>query len=250
VNPETSTETASVAAGGNGWFETTHWSVVLEAGQDSAHGADALARLCHIYWYPLYCYVRRSGHPSEDAEDLTQEFFARLLAKDYLKSAAPHKGRFRSFLLLVLKRFLVNEWHREKRVKRGGGREIISLDAQDTENRYLFEPAEEMSPEKLFDYRWAATLLERVMAVLEAEFTAKSDGPPFAELRPFLGGDEDQGSYAELSDRLGLSEGALRVTVYRLRKRYRELLRLEIAHTVDSPEAIDDEIRCLFNALG
>lgn len=247
---EPSTESANTTNAGKNWFETTHWSVVLGAGQHSAQQEAALARLCQTYWFPLYSFIRRSGHSPEDAQDLTQEFFARLLEKDYLKAAAPEKGRFRSFLLLVLRRFMANEWDRATSQKRGGGRPVVSLDAQDTEDRYLAQPAEQLSPEKLFERRWAATLLDQVMGKLKAEFSATRGEALFDELRPFLGGDEGEDSYTGLSARMGMSEGTLRVTVYRLRKRYRELLRLEIANTVQTPEAIDDEIRYLFSALG
>jgi RNA polymerase sigma factor (sigma-70 family) len=239
------TPTATAA---DGWFKTTHWSVVLAAGQESAQSHDSLARLCQLYWQPLYSYIRRSGCKPEDAQDLTQEFFARLVARDYLKSAAPEKGRFRSFLLMALKRFMANEWDRANRQKRGGGREIISLDAQDTENRYLCEPVDQLSPDKLFDRRWAKVLLERVMTLMEAEFASAGKGSVFTELKPFLSGDDEDLSYGLISQKLGLSEGTLRVTVHRFRQRYRELLREEVARTVEGPDAVDDELRCLFSA--
>ncbi len=234
----------------NGWFDTTHWSAVVTAGEESAKGHDALSHLCQTYWHPLYSYVRRSGHSPEDAQDLTQEFFARLLSRHYLKAADPQKGTFRSFLLIVLKRFLANEWDKAQRQKRGGGKPILSLDAQDTENRYLCEPVEELSPEKLYDRRWALALLEEVMRRLAAEFESDGKATLFLEIRPFLSGDDESISYRELSQRTGTSEGSLRVAVCRLRQRYREVLRLEIANTVRSPEGIDDEIRDLFSALG
>jgi len=222
---------------------------VVTAGEESAQGREALSRLCQTYWYPLYSYVRRSGHNQEDAQDLTQEFFARLLSRDYLKAADPEKGKFRSFLLIVLKRFMANEWDKAQRQKRGGGKQIVSLDAQDTENRYLCEPIDELSPEKLYDRRCAMTLLEQVMRRLAAEFEGEGKAALFSELRPFLSGDDEGISYSELSQRTGMSEGSLRVAVCRLRQRYREVLRLEVANTVQSPEAIDDEIRDLFSAL-
>src|SRR6266446_3110743 len=149
------------------WFQTTHWSVVLLAGGvDSSEATAALGKLCQAYWYPLYTFIRRSGHGPEESKDLTQEFFARLLEKNYLQGIEPEKGKFRSFLLVALKRFLANEWDRANRLKRGGGREIVSLDAEETENRYLTEPADGMSPEKIFERRWAMTLLDQVMAAL------------------------------------------------------------------------------------
>ncbi len=235
---------------GDGWFKTTHWSVVLNAARtDNARANPALAKLCQTYWYPLYTYIRRSGHPTEEAKDLTQEFFARLLEKNYLQGIEVDKGKFRSFLLTALKRFLANEWDRANRLKRGGGHQIISLDAEDTENRYRLEPVDPMTPEKLFERRWANTLLGQVMAALEGEFAAAGKGQFFKELKPFLSGDDEHASYAEISRRVEVSEGALRVNVHRLRQRYRELLRLEIANTVERPEEIDDEIRYLFSAL-
>src|SRR5436190_80559 len=221
---EPRTESSSASHTGNGWFETTHWSVVLGATDESANGDAALARLCTAYWRPLYGFVRRSGHSPEDAQDLTQEFFARLLAKKYLRTADPQKGRFRSFLLTALKHFLANEWDKANCQKRGGGYELVSFDAQDTEDRYLSEPVEQASPEKLFDRSWAAALLAQVMARLKAEFSINRSPALFEELAPFLSGDDDQVSYSEISRRTGASEGALRVNVYRLRQRYREIL--------------------------
>ena len=235
---------------GDGSFKTTHWSVVLAAGRDDSAAANAaLAKLCQTYWYPLYTYVRRSGHSPEDAQDLTQEFFARLLRAESLKSVRPAKAKFRSFLLVALNRFLANEWHRANRLKRGGGQQLLSLDAQQTENRYRAEPADNATPEKAFERRWALTLLEQTEARLEREFVKHSKADVFAELRPLLSGDNLLGSYAEISQRLGMSEGALRVSVHRLRQRFRELLRLEIASTVSTPSEVDDEIRFLFVSL-
>src|SRR5690349_14889222 len=172
-------QTTAAHALNNRWFVTTHWTAVLEAGEESAAGREALSRLCQTYWYPLYCYTRRLGHGAEDAEDLTQEFFARLLSRDYLAAANPEKGKFRSFLLVMLKRFLANEWDKAHRLKRGGGQQISSLDAQDTEGRYLCEPADDLSPELLYDRSWARALLAEVMARLESEFEAQSEAALF-----------------------------------------------------------------------
>jgi len=239
------------SSGGGGWFTTTHWSVVLEAGnRDSAQADAALARLCQTYWRPLYLYVRRLGHGPEDAQDMTQEFFARLLAKDYLKAADREKGKFRSFLLMAMKRLLANEWDRANRQKRGGGREIVSLDVEDAEGRRVIELADAKTPEKVFEQHWAEALLEQVFRRLAAEIGAEGKMDVFMELKGFISGQEDAGSYPEVARRLKISEGTLRVKVHRLRQRYRELLRLEVANTVDSAEAIDDEIRYLFAALG
>ena len=235
----------------DGWFKTTHWTVVLEAGrQDPILSHAALAKLCQTYWSHLYAYIRRRGHGQEDAQDLTQEFFARLLAKDYLIGASPEKGKFRSFLLTALKGFLANEWDRANRLKRGNGKAHISLDAAEAEGCYMAEPVDEMTPERIYERQWARTVLDRVMGQLGQEFCAEGKGRLFEELRLFLAGDSAMStSYAEMGQRLGMSEGALRINAHRLRQRYRELLRLEIGNTVSSPDAIDDEIRCLFRAI-
>jgi len=231
-------------------FATTHWSIVVRAGQtDSPQSRGALETLCRAYWYPLYAHVRRQGHGVEDAQDLTQDFFARLLEKNYLRKADRSRGRFRTFLLTSLKHFLVNEWKQTNRQKRGGGRHIISLDAEETENRFLAESADERSPDKAFDRRWAIMVLDRVLDQLQAEFVVAGRGQVFEELKSSLTGENGESSYAEIGRRLGMTEGNLKVTVHRLRRRYRELLRKEVAQTVDDPEAIDDEIRALFSAL-
>lgn len=231
------------------WFGTTQWSVVLSAGkQDSEQAQQALAKLCQSYWYPLYVFVRRQGQRPEDAQDLVQGFFAKVIEKNYIADAEREKGRFRSFLLLALKRYMANEWDHAHREKRGGGKEIISLDEQNTEMRYKAEPADQMSPEKAFERQWALTLLQQVLDRLSAEFSAPDRARIFEELKVFLNG-EKGGSYAEVGARLGMSESAIKVTVHRLRVRYRELLKLEIADTVSSPEAIKDEINHLFTAL-
>jgi RNA polymerase sigma factor (sigma-70 family) len=231
-------------------FATTHWSVVLQAGEnDSPQAAEALTRLCRAYWYPLYAYVRRQGHAFADAQDLTQEFFARLLERKYLRLADRNRGRFRTFLLTSLKHFLINEWNKANREKRGGGRQVISLDAEQTETRFRAEPADDRSPDKAFERRWAMVLLERVLDQLQAEFAATGRTQLFEELKFCLTGEESDSSYIELGRRLGMTEGSLKVTVHRLRGRYRELLREEISRTVQDPEAIDDEMRDLFAAL-
>ena len=238
-------ENLSESTVSDGWFRTTHWSVVLSARGDGAASNAALARLCKAYWHPLYAFVRRSGYKPEDAHDLTQEFFARLLEKDYLKGVVPEKGKFRSFLLMALKRFLANEWDRANRLKRGGGQQLISL--QDTENRYLAEPLDELSPDIAFDRKWATTVLEHVMRKLQDDFGRAGKTDVFGRIKVFLSGDKE--SYTEISQALGMTEATLRVNVHRLRQRYRELLRLEIANTVDNPEHIDEELRYLFSHL-
>jgi RNA polymerase sigma-70 factor (ECF subfamily) len=231
-------------------FATTHWSTVLAAADaQSERASAALASLCRTYWYPVYVYVRRAGRSREDAQDLTQEFFARVLQKRYLDAADPEKGRFRSFLLVVLKGFLANEWDRANRQKRGGGCEILSLDADTTEERYRAEPADDATPERAFERRWATTLLEQVLDRLEKELVNAGKGEFMAALKPFLIGEQERNAYEQVALRLGMTEGAIRVAVHRLRQRYRELLRFEIAQTVSRPEEIDGEIRHLFAAV-
>jgi RNA polymerase sigma factor (sigma-70 family) len=243
------TQNSTLSAGNNDSFKTTHWSVVLSAGdQESPQARAALATLCRTYWYTLYVFVRRQGQSPEDAQDLVQGFFAKAIEKNFVAAAEPEKGRFRSFLLLALKRYMANEWDHANREKRGGGNEIISLDGQNTEMRYKAEPADEMSPEKAFERQWALTMLQQVLDRLRTEFSASGKMRLFEELKVFLSG-EKGGPYAEIGAKLGMTESAIKVNVHRLRQRYRELLRLEIADTVSSPEAIDDEIRNLFAAL-
>lgn len=238
--------TEETAAGNKEIFATTRWTVVLEAGQaGSAEAAKALEELCRAYWYPLYAYVRRQGRDSHDAQDLVQEFFARLLERNHIRLADRNRGRFRTFLLTSLQHFLINDWRKANREKRGGGRQVISIDADATEIRFLAEPAEQRSPDKEFERRWAMVLLRRVLHRLQAELVAAEKGRLFAELKGFLIGEKNENSYAAIAARLGMTEGNLKVTVHRLRHRYRELLRLEIAQTVDGAELIDEEIRQL-----
>lgn len=229
------------------WFLTTQWSVVLGArAADSKRAQAALDKLCRAYWYPLYAFVRRLGHSPHDAEDLVQSFFAQCLEKNYLHAANREKGRFRSFLLTAIKRFLANEYDRTRARKRGGGQIIISLDA---EQRYVLEPAQSLSAERLFERRWALTLLEKVLSQLEAEQEAAGRGAAFKELQPFLTAAGRGTPYAELAARLQTNEGAIKVAVHRLRRRYRELLEQEIAHTVSTPAEIDEERRYLLRVL-
>ena len=231
-------------------FATTHWSVVLQAGElDSPNTSEALAQLCRTYWYPLYAYVRRKGYPAHDAQDLTQEFFARLLARNYLGGVERRKGKFRSFLLGAFEHFLAKEWRRAHAQKRGGGQVPFSLDEVDAENRYLLEPAHDLSPEKIFDRRWATTVLGDAMAELRKEYWARNQKELFAKLEGLLSGDGAPASYAEIAESLGMNEGALKVAVHRLRKRYGELIRSQIAQTVATPEEIDEELRYLFAVL-
>ena len=195
-------------------------------GHSSPEKYDALAEVCKTYWLPIYSFIRRSGHTPEDAQDLTQGFFAHVLDKDSLKGLTPEKGKFRTFLLMVVKRFLSHEWRRANRLKRGGGYFVVPLKLQETETRYSSQPVDDLSPEKLFDRNWALALLDQVMARLAAEFSAEHKSAVFEELKPFLSGEARHGAYEEISERLGLSNENARVMVHRLRRRYRELLRL------------------------
>lgn len=231
-------------------FATTHWSVVLAAGsRDTPQSAAALERLCRTYWYPLYAHVRRRGHGPEDAQDLTQEFFARLLAKHWLTMADPRRGRFRTFLLAALDHFLANEWNRARCQKRGGAHQMISWDCAGAEGRYLAEPVDEVTPETIYQKRWAATVLEEVLRHLSEEYAASGKRTFFEAVKVLLWGEKAARPQAEIAPELGLSEGALKATVHRLRRRYRELLRYEIAQTVSSPAEVDAEIRELMAAL-
>jgi RNA polymerase sigma factor (sigma-70 family) len=238
----------SSSAPGRGGFATTRWSIVLSAaGSESKDGIEALAVLCESYWYPLYAFVRRTGHSPHDAQDLTQDFFARLIAKSWLREVHPDRGRFRSFLLAAMKHFLANEWDRARRLKRGGGQALLSLDAGLAEERYAREPAGAISAEQVFERRWAFTLLEKVLARLRSEFAAIGKAAVFAELEPGLTGAKLD--YGAIAGRLNLNEGAVRVAVHRLRARYRDLVRAEIAETVDTEADIEAELKDLFAAL-
>jgi RNA polymerase sigma-70 factor (ECF subfamily) len=252
----TSTQGEPTSSGSNGIhrgpvFATTHWSVVLSA-QDkgSARSAEALESLCRAYWYPLYAYARRAGHSPAEAEDLTQGFFARLLEKDYLKSAASDKGRFRTFLLVALKRFLANEWDREHALKRGGFAPVVSIDQEVAESRLAVEPSHNVQPDVLFDRQWAKTLLERAIAQLQEEYVASGRAQLFEYIQSCLAREESALPYAEIAARLKLTEPAVKMAVHRLRARYREILRGEIEQTVSAPEEIEEEIRHLFSAFG
>ncbi len=239
----------ALGAVGQPLFATTHWSVVLAAAeQQTPEGTTALEQLCRAYWYPLYAYVRREGHSPEDAQDLTQGFFAQLLARHSLAQVAPEKGRFRSFLLAAIRHFLSVERARARAVKRGGNARILSLDAQAAEARYRLEPVERLDAEKIYEHRWAMTLLEQAVIRLREEFAAAGKAELFEHLRGFVAGDREV-TCGEVASSLGLSESAAKSAVHRLRQRYRELVREEIAHTVADPAEIDSEIRYLKTLL-
>jgi len=212
-----------------------------------AHGA--LTRLCEQYWPPLYAFVRRSGHSPEDACDLTQEFFARLLEKRWLAQASPERGRFRSFRLGSLKHFLANEWNRTHCLKHGGGRETIPLDAATTEERYALEPRDATTPEVLYERRWAMTLIARTQERLRAEMIAAGHRERFEVLEPTLVGERTEAGYAELAGRFGVTETAVKAMVLRLRRRFRVLLREEVADTVGGEAEVDQELQHLFEIL-
>jgi RNA polymerase sigma-70 factor (ECF subfamily) len=231
-------------------FASTHWSVVLAAGDTGAVGADeALESLCRTYWYPLYVYVRRRGYAESDAQDLTQEFFGRLLAKKLLRRADPERGKFRSFLLKSLQHFLVNEWERARTRKRGDGQSQTSLDAHAAELRYRAEPALTQSLDEAYEKRWAATLIEAVLARLRADYAGSGRLDIFEALKPMIWGEQTPLSYPALGTQLRLTAGAVKVAVHRLRARYRELLRAEVALTVSSASEVDDELRHLIAVL-
>jgi RNA polymerase sigma-70 factor (ECF subfamily) len=232
-------------------FPTTQWSRVVSAGDpDSSAARESLAELCGAYWYPLYAFIRRRGHDPERAADLTQDFFARILEKHLLAEADPARGRFRSFLRAVCADFLANRHDWEHAQKRGGGRIALPIDAADAEGQYARELADELTPERIFDRSWALTLLGRVLERLGREYDEAGKAATFAALRDALAGDADAPSHAAVAARLGSTEGAVRVAAHRLRRRYGELLRQEIAATLADPAQVDDEIRDLFAALG
>lgn len=235
---------------GSDIFATTRWTVVLAAGaRTSPQSAQALEELCRIYWYPLYAYVRRQGHSREDAEDLTQGFFARLLARHDLGGLAAERGKFRAFLLAALKHFLANERARARASKRGGGQSPLSLDWPGANTRYELTPLEAPTPDRLFDREWATALLGRVLERMSAEFAAAGRADFFAQVKATLTLDAGGIAYPQVAAATGLTDGALRVAIHRLRRRYRQLLREEVAQTLAEPRGVDEELRSLFAAF-
>jgi len=231
-------------------FVTTQWSVVLDAAHsDTTHAHDALAKLCQTYWHPLYAYVRRRGYSPEDAEDLTQSFFAALLQRKAVATVSPDKGRFRSFLLASLNHFLSDEWDKARAQKRGGGK-VISFDTQAAETWLNQMPSDNLTPEKAFELRWAITLLEQIYRNLEEEHRRQGKAELFEVLRTTLAGPGNSAPYAELGTRLGLNAGAVKAAVHRLRQRYRTLLRETIAETVATEAEVEDELRYLLRIVG
>ncbi|MEO8426060.1 MAG: sigma-70 family RNA polymerase sigma factor [Verrucomicrobiota bacterium] len=231
-------------------FTTTHWSLVLAAGDSSAPSTqEALERLCRAYWYPLYAFVRRLGRSPADAQDLTQGFFAYLLEHRLVARADPQAGRFRSFLLGSLKHFLAHEQERATALKRGGGALVLSFDAFDPEERYALEPFDLATPEAIFDQRWAQQQIENALAHLRADYTASGRGALFDLLKDYVWGDKNALTLAEIAARIDLTEEAVKKSVQRLRQRFRDCLRAEIAQTVTTPDQIDDELQYLRAAL-
>ena len=231
-------------------FATTHWTVVLAAGrQRSPQAARALEELCRTYWFPLYAYVRRRGYTKEDAEDLTQAFFARLLEKNSFANLDSEKGKFRAFLLASLKHFLANEWDKTQALKRGGGSAPLSLDWQTADTQFQVAVANEPGPDKAFDREWALALLAKVIERLQNECAADGKAKLFEQLKMFLMAGKAESAQREAASALGMEEGAVRVAVHRLRKRYRQLLRDEIANTLADAAMVDEEMRALFGAF-
>ena len=216
---------------------------------DTAHAQAALEKLCRAYWYPLYAYVRRRGQSPEDAKDLTQEFFARLLERNWIGRADQQRGRFRSFLLSAMNHFLADEWDKARAQKRGGGQIPVPLQFDTAETRYGYEPVDNTTPEQNFERRWALTLLDTVLQRLHSEYEQEGRAEFFAALHPCLVGDRANQPYADLAVKLGISEGAVKSAVHRLRQRYRHLLRDEIAQTVAEPGEVDEELHHLFAVL-
>ena len=231
-------------------FRTTSWSLVRQAAHKSTpEGRQALAELCEAYWYPLYAFVRRQGHDVEEAADLTQAYFLRLLEKDYLSQVKPEVGRFRSFLLASLKHFLSHELERAKALKRGGGLAIVSLDTEEAERRYQPQADHKLTPERLFEKQWAMTILERVIDQLREEFSKAGKSQQFEQFTPYLSGEEPKIPYKLAAEKLDMSEGAVKVGVHRLRGRFRRMLQDEVAVTVSTQDQVESEIRHLLSSV-
>jgi len=242
--------TAAAQSDGAG-FQTTHWSVVLAAGTgEGTKTREALARLCETYWYPLYAFIRRQGSSPHEAEDLTQEFFYRFLERNAVEKAQPSAGKFRSFLLVCLKHFMVNERAAASAQRRGGGLAAVPLETGESETRYLLEPVDNLTPEALFERRWAFAVLDATMAELRREYSAAGKGDLFQDLQGFLPNGRGTISRADLASKRGVSPGAIDVALHRLRHRFGALLRQQVACTVSSEAEIEDEIRYLISIIG
>jgi RNA polymerase sigma-70 factor (ECF subfamily) len=233
-----------------GRFVTTHWSLIAAAGEPASQASrEALEALCQVYWLPLYAFARQRQFCPEDAQDLTQEFFAQLLEKNYLRAADRERGRFRTYLLAAFKHFLANQRKRSRAQKRGGSCTIHRLAVSAAEDRYCCEPVDIWTPERVFERSWALTLLDRVLSHLQEEHANAGKSLLFDQVRIFLTGEAPSVSYSQIALTLGTTDGAVRVAIHRLRRRFREMLRAEIAQTVDSPDEVDDELHHLFTAL-
>jgi len=244
-------ETPTPSAVQGGRFATTRWSVVIAAGRSPSLAASkALSALCDIYWYPLYAYVRRRGYRVEESQDLTQAFFAEILEKNSVRVADPQRGKFRSFLLTALKNFLAKQWRAKSAQKRGGAKTPLSLDFQGAETRYSRDPGHNLTADKIYERQWALTLLESTLTKLSVEQATAGKSKLFDRLKMYLGGDKNRVPYREIAQNFNMTDGAVKVAVHRLRRRYRELLRSEIADTVADPNDIDNELCALFAAVG
>lgn len=244
------TPASSHAPGKSPVFVTTRWTIVLTAGNSAAPEArSALEKLCQVYWYPLYAYVRRRGHSPEDAQDLTQGFFAQLLEDNWLERADRTRGKFRSFLLTVMSHFLSGQWDKARAQKRGGGLAHVPVQLESAETRYGLEPADPATPEQIYERRWAVALLDEVLRRLREEYETDGRGNLFAILSACLVGERTSHPYAALAKQLGVSENTVKSAVHRMRQRYRQLLREEIAHTVGGPGEVEEELRHLFSVL-
>jgi RNA polymerase sigma-70 factor (ECF subfamily) len=231
-------------------FTTTHWTMVISASQRESQQADvALEQLCRAYWHPIYVFLRRSGSPAHDAEDLTQAFFERVLHRDYLRAVDRTKGKFRTFLLAMLRHFLANHRRDARAQKRGGGVQFVWIDGESVDEIDFCLASVDATPEQSFDRQWAMTLLEQVVMRLEEEYRGNDKAALFDELKVFITRDSSGESYAELAVKLNTTPAALKMAVSRLRRRYGELLRAEIARTVSTPEEVEDELRALFATL-
>jgi RNA polymerase sigma factor (sigma-70 family) len=242
----------SSSPGGKGMFRTTRWSLILNSVDVQApKSRAALSELCQLYWYPLYAFARRSGHDALDAEDLTQSFFLHLLEQEAFSRVGPEKGKFRSFLLASFKNHMSVSWRRGHAAKRGGGCQVVSLDAEDAENRYRLEPADDLTPEKVFDARWATALLSRVTGRLRAEYVRQGKGRTFERLKVFLvaADHENMRSYRQIADELGFTVGGVKTLVFRLRKDFTATLREEVSQTLVDPGDVVSELRELCDAL-
>jgi RNA polymerase sigma-70 factor (ECF subfamily) len=236
--------------GGNRHFATTHWSLVLAAGDGSGGEAqEALEQLCRIYWYPLYAYVRRRTRGVHEAQDLTQAFFFQLLEKHAIGRADRSRGRFRAFLLTALKNFLANEWEKAGAEKRGGGRSALPFDLESGEARFQIEPSHDLTAERLYERRWVLTLLDRVLDRVQEELIAAGKADHFTHFKIALTGEATDDAYGRAAEALGITPAAAKQAAYRLRKRYRELFREEVARTVADDSEVDDEINRLLTAL-